>query len=318
MSDEKKTVLSMRHINKTFPGVKALSDAQLTLREGEIHALMGENGAGKSTLIKVLTGVEEFETGEIIMDGKSIINTSPQEAGNNGISTVYQEVNLCPNLTVAENIFIGREPMKMGRIDWKTMNTQAQKILDNLELEIDATQELENYSVAIQQMVAIARAVDIQSKVLILDEPTSSLDEGEVEKLFKVMNMLKKRGTAIVFVTHFLEQVYAVCDRITVLRNGHFVGEYKTEELPRFKLVATMMGKEFDDLADIKGSGTSSKKQSDEVVIEAKGLYHKGTIKPFDIKIHKGEVVGLSGLLGSGRSELVICQRRKIRCQSTN
>ena len=305
MSDEKKTVLSMRHINKTFPGVKALSDAQLTLREGEIHALMGENGAGKSTLIKVLTGVEEFETGEIIMDGKSIINTSPQEAGNNGISTVYQEVNLCPNLTVAENIFIGREPMKMGRIDWKTMNTQAQKILDNLELEIDATQELENYSVAIQQMVAIARAVDIQSKVLILDEPTSSLDEGEVEKLFKVMNMLKKRGTAIVFVTHFLEQVYAVCDRITVLRNGHFVGEYKTEELPRFKLVATMMGKEFDDLADIKGSGTSSKKQSDEVVIEAKGLYHKGTIKPFDIKIHKGEVVGLSGLLGSGRSELV-------------
>ena len=278
MSDEKKTVLSMRHINKTFPGVKALSDAQLTLREGEIHALMGENGAGKSTLIKVLTGVEEFETGEIIMDGKSIINTSPQEAGNNGISTVYQEVNLCPNLTVAENIFIGREPMKMGRIDWKTMNTQAQKILDNLELEIDATQELENYSVAIQQMVAIARAVDIQSKVLILDEPTSSLDEGEVEKLFKVMNMLKKRGTAIVFVTHFLEQVYAVCDRITVLRNGHFVGEYKTEELPRFKLVATMMGKEFDDLADIKGSGTSSKKQSDEVVIEAKGLYHKGTI----------------------------------------
>ena len=154
-------------------------------------------------------------------------------------------------------------------------------------------------------MVAIARAVDIQSKVLILDEPTSSLDEGEVEKLFKVMNMLKKRGTAIVFVTHFLEQVYAVCDRITVLRNGHFVGEYKTEELPRFKLVATMMGKEFDDLADIKGSGTSSKKQRDEVVIEAKGLYHKGTIKPFDIKIHKGEVVGLSGLLGSGRSELV-------------
>lgn len=272
---------------------------------GDLGGLKQLPGLAIQRLMEKGYGVEEFETGEIIMDGKSIINTSPQEAGNNGISTVYQEVNLCPNLTVAENIFIGREPMKMGRIDWKTMNTQAQKILDNLELEIDATQELENYSVAIQQMVAIARAVDIQSKVLILDEPTSSLDEGEVEKLFKVMNMLKKRGTAIVFVTHFLEQVYAVCDRITVLRNGHFVGEYKTEELPRFKLVATMMGKEFDDLADIKGSGTSSKKQSDEVVIEAKGLYHKGTIKPFDIKIHKGEVVGLSGLLGSGRSELV-------------
>lgn len=305
MSDEKKTVLSMRHINKTFPGVKALSDAQLTLREGEIHALMGENGAGKSTLIKVLTGVEEFETGEIIMDGKSIINTSPQEAGNNGISTVYQEVNLCPNLTVAENIFIGREPMKMGRIDWKTMNTQAQKILDNLELEIDATQELENYSVAIQQMVAIARAVDIQSKVLILDEPTSSLDEGEVEKLFKVMNMLKKRGTAIVFVTHFLEQVYAVCDRITVLRNGELVGEYETKDLPRVMLVAKMMGKDFDDLADIKGDHKDKKAFSDTPVIEASGLGHKGTIKPFDLKINKGEVIGLTGLLGSGRSELV-------------
>lgn len=304
MSDEKKTVLSMKNISKSFPGVKALSDAQLTLREGEIHALMGENGAGKSTLIKVLTGVEEFETGEIIMDGKSIVNGSPQEAGMNGISTVYQEVNLCPNLTVAENIFIGREPMKMGHIDWKTINREAQKILDNLKLEIDATELLENYSVAIQQMVAIARAVDTQAKVLILDEPTSSLDEGEVEKLFEVMNMLKKRGTAIVFVTHFLEQVYAVCDRITVLRNGHFVGEYKTEELPRVKLVATMMGKEFDDLADIKNKAGNGSRRNNEAVIEAKGLYHKGSIKPFDLTIHKGEVIGLSGLLGSGRSEL--------------
>lgn len=304
MSEERKTVLSMRHINKNFPGVKALSDVQLTLREGEIHALMGENGAGKSTLIKVLTGVEEFESGEIVMDGKSIINGSPEEAGKNGISTVYQEVNLCPNLTVAENIFIGREPKKFGRIDWKTINVEAQKILDNLRLDIDATETLENYSVAIQQMVAIARAVDIQAKVLILDEPTSSLDEGEVEKLFDVMNMLKKRGTAIVFVTHFLEQVYAVCDRITVLRNGTFVGEYKTEELPRVKLVATMMGKEFDDLAEIKEKGSGENKHSGEVVIDAKGLFHKGSIKPFDLKIHKGEVIGLSGLLGSGRSEL--------------
>ena len=304
---EKDSVLEMRHIYKTFPGVKALQNVDFTLKKGEIHALMGENGAGKSTLIKVLTGVEEFETGEILIDGcdHAIVNRSPQEAQNRGISTVYQEVNLCPNLTVAENLFIGREPRKGGLIDWKTMNKKAGKLLQDLDIHADVTQTIDNYSIAIQQMVAIARAVDIQSKVLILDEPTSSLDEGEVEKLFKVMNMLKKRGTAIVFVTHFLEQVYAVCDRITVLRNGHFVGEYKTEELPRFKLVATMMGKEFDDLADIKGSGTSSKKQSDEVVIEAKGLYHKGTIKPFDIKIHKGEVVGLSGLLGSGRSELV-------------
>ena len=305
---EQGSVLEMRGIYKTFPGVKALQNVDFTLKKGEIHALMGENGAGKSTLIKVLTGVEEFETGQIMIDGidHAIINRSPQEAQNRGISTVYQEVNLCPNLTVAENLFIGREPRnKLGMINWKEMNARSAKLLESLNINVPPTQMLDECSVAIQQMIAIARAVDMKCKVLILDEPTSSLDDEEVEKLFVLMRRLRGEGVGIIFVTHFLEQVYAVCDRITVLRNGHFVGEYKTEELPRFKLVATMMGKEFDDLADIKGSGTSSKKQSDEVVIEAKGLYHKGTIKPFDIKIHKGEVVGLSGLLGSGRSELV-------------
>ena len=304
-------VLKMSNISKTFPGVKALSNVDFTLREGEIHALMGENGAGKSTLIKVLTGVHDFQTGEIYMvknaGGKPelIVNHSPQEAQQNGISTVYQEVNLCPNLTVAENLFIGREPRRFGMIDWRTMNRKSAEVLKNLDIHVAPTQSLDECSLAIQQMIAIARAVDMKCRVLILDEPTSSLDDDEVQKLFVLMRKLRAEGVGIIFVTHFLEQVYAVCDRITVLRNGHFVGEYKTEELPRFKLVATMMGKEFDDLADIKGSGTSSKKQSDEVVIEAKGLYHKGTIKPFDIKIHKGEVVGLSGLLGSGRSELV-------------
>ena len=188
---------------------------------------------------------------------------------------------------------------------YEQMKRTVAEIVNYFDLQKIYHKSTDELSGGQKQMVNLAAVMAMHPKVLILDEPTSSLDEGEVEKLFKVMNMLKKRGTAIVFVTHFLEQVYAVCDRITVLRNGHFVGEYKTEELPRFKLVATMMGKEFDDLADIKGSGTSSKKQSDEVVIEAKGLYHKGTIKPFDIKIHKGEVVGLSGLLGSGRSELV-------------
>lgn len=305
---EQNIVLEMRDISKNFTGVRALSHVDFTLRKGEIHALMGENGAGKSTLIKVLTGVHEFESGSIHMNGenKDIINHSPQEAQANGISTVYQEVNLCPNLTVAENLFIGREPRnKAGMISWKEMNVRSAKLLESLNINVPPTQMLDECSVAIQQMIAIARAVDMKCKVLILDEPTSSLDDEEVEKLFVLMRRLRGEGVGIIFVTHFLEQVYAVCDRITVLRNGHFVGEYKTEELPRFKLVATMMGKEFDDLADIKGSGTSSKKQSDEVVIEAKGLYHKGTIKPFDIKIHKGEVVGLSGLLGSGRSELV-------------
>ena len=212
MSD--KVVLSMKNISKTFPGVKALSNVDFFLREGEIHALMGENGAGKSTLIKVLTGVHELETGEIQMEGSgSIVNHSPQDAQENGISTVYQEVNLCPNLTVAENLFIGREPRKFGLIDWKTMNRKSAEVLESLDIHVSPTQSLDECSLAIQQMIAIARAVDMKCKVLILDEPTSSLDDDEVEKLFVLMRKLKSDGVGIIFVTHFLEQVYAVCDR---------------------------------------------------------------------------------------------------------
>ena len=298
-------VLSMRDISKTFPGVKALQHVDFTLRKGEIHALMGENGAGKSTLIKVLTGVHDFESGEIRMEGKAepIINKSPQDAQANGISTVYQEVNLCPNLTVAENLFIGREPRKMGFIDWKTMNKKSTELLNELGIDVEATETLENVSLAKQQMIAIARAVDMQCKVLILDEPTSSLDDDEVAKLFKLMNRLKAEGVGIIFVTHFLEQVYEVCDRITVLRNGELVGEYPVKELPRVMLVAKMMGKDFDDLADIKSAHGELKEFIP--VIEANGIGHKGTIKPFDFTVNKGEVVGLTGLLGSGRSELV-------------
>ena len=300
-----KVVLEMRGINKNFPGVKALQDVDFTLRKGEIHALMGENGAGKSTLIKVLTGVEEFETGTIRMEGSSntIINRSPQEAQENGISTVYQEVNLCPNLSVAENLYIGREPKKGPMIDWRTMKEDARKLLEGLDVHIDVTMAVENYSIAIQQMIAIARAVDMSAKVLILDEPTSSLDDGEVEKLFVLMRQLRAKGIGIIFVTHFLEQVYAVCDRITVLRNGTLVGEFKVEELPRVQLVAKMMGKDFDDLAAIKKEGMSMVKE--DVIISARELGCKGTIKPFSLDIHKGEVIGLTGLLGSGRSELV-------------
>ena len=302
---EGNVVLTMRDISKTFPGVKALQHVDFTLRKGEIHALMGENGAGKSTLIKVLTGVHEFENGEIRLDGKDgpIINKSPQDAQNNGISTVYQEVNLCPNLTVAENLFIGREPRKAGFIDWRTMNKRATELLKSLEIDASATQKLEEVSLARQQMIAIARAVDMKCKVLILDEPTSSLDDDEVAKLFKLMNRLKDEGVGIIFVTHFLEQVYEVCDRITVLRNGELVGEYEVKDLPRVMLVAKMMGKDFDDLADIKGDHKVLEKF--EPVIEAEQVGRKGSIKPFDFVVNKGEVVGLTGLLGSGRSELV-------------
>ncbi len=301
------TILTMRNISKNFPGVKALDQVDFTLRAGEVHALMGENGAGKSTLIKVLTGVEELETGEIRVEGipHPVVNRSPQEAQANGISTVYQEVNLCPNLSVAENIFIGREPRRLGAIHWKEINRRAKVVMENLNIHIDVTKALENYSVAIQQMVAIARAIDISAKVLILDEPTSSLDEQEVQKLFRVMNQLKERGIGIIFVTHFLEQMYEISDRVTVLRNGALVGEYEVESLPRVQLVAKMMGKEFDDLASIKNAGSTQKDHSgEEPVISAKKLGHTGTIKPFDLDIYRGEVIGLTGLLGSGRSEL--------------
>lgn len=300
------SIVVMKDISKSFPGVKALSNVNFTLRKGEIHGLMGENGAGKSTLIKVLTGVYELDTGEIHMQGKEnpVIIHSPKEAQENGISTVYQEVNLCPNLTVAENLFLGREPKRAGLIHWKTINQKAELLLNKLGIMVSPLKLLKDCSIAIQQMVAIARAMDMKCRVLILDEPTSSLDEEEVMRLFQLMNHLKKEGTGIIFVTHFLEQVYTVCDRITVLRNGELVGEYEIKQLPRVQLVAKMMGKDFDELADIKGEQAEYKRE-ETPMIEAEQLVHEGSIKPFDLSVHKGEVIGLTGLLGSGRSELV-------------
>ena len=301
---ESNRMLEMRGINKSFPGVRALQNVDFSLNKGEIHALMGENGAGKSTLIKVLTGVYSKDGGTINLDGKVVSIHSPQDAQNLGISTVYQEITLCPNLTVAENMFIGRGK---GQItNWKKMNTDADKILQKLDIPAKANQQLASCSIAVQQMVAIARAVDMNCKVLILDEPTSSLDELEVEKLFGLMRDLKATGVGIIFVTHFLDQVYEVCDKITVLRDGQLVGEYEIKDLPRVKLVAKMLGKEMDDLSDIKGEkGTYEGKDQDEKIFEAEGLQSNAGIKPFDFYIKKGEVNGFTGLLGSGRSECV-------------
>lgn len=299
------SVLEMRNISKSFPGVRALQNVDFTLCEGEIHALMGENGAGKSTLIKVLTGVYSKDSGEVYVKGhdNAVSIRSPQDAQNIGISTVYQEITLCPNLTVAENMYIGRT--KNIYQNWKKMNADADKILNSLGIPASATQQLGNYSIAIQQMVAIARAVDMDCKVLILDEPTSSLDENEVEKLFGLMRDLKKRGVGIIFVTHFLDQVYEVCDKITVLRDGQLVGEYEIETLPRIKLVAKMLGKDMDDTADIQSEVEIYDDKGAEPVFEAEGLVSVAGIKPFDFYIRKGEVNGFTGLLGSGRSECV-------------
>ena len=295
-------VLTMRGICKYFPGVRALHDVDFTLRKGTIHALMGENGAGKSTLIKVLTGVYLMDEGEIRIDGieGAVTIRSPQEAQNYGISTVYQEITLCPNLTVAENMFIGRGSKKS--VDWKGMEKRAGELLDSLGIPARPKQQLGSCSLAVQQMVAIARAVDTECKVLILDEPTSSLDDKEVAMLFRLMRDLRDRGVGIIFVTHFLEQVYEVSDTITVLRNGELVGEYAIKDLPQVKLVEKMIGKDLDDLSHIEKHVTADK--GAEPLYEGKGLSSTES-RPFDFHIAKGEVNGFTGLLGSGRSESV-------------
>ena len=299
-------VLSMRAISKAFPGVRALQNVDFTLCKGEIHALMGENGAGKSTLIKVLTGVYPKDSGQIHIagSGKDITAKSPQEAQNLGISTVYQEITLCPNLTVAENMFIGRGDYRF--VNWRSIEKKTTEILAKLNIPARATQQLATCSLAVQQMVAIARSMDMDCKVLILDEPTSSLDEHEVKKLFALMRELKSRGVGIIFITHFLEQVYEICDRITVLRNGELVGEYEVKDLPRIQLISKMMGKDLDDISALQSRKPLQEAKADAIpVFEARGLCSAAGINAFDFKIHKGEVNGFTGLLGSGRSESV-------------
>ena len=293
-------VLEMSGIHKSFPGVKALRDVRFTLRKGEVHALMGENGAGKSTLIKVMTGVYEKDAGEIRIDGRPIHFKSPQEAQNFGIGTVYQEIALCPNLSVAENTFIGRGAYTF--VNWKRINARTKELLDSLGIPARPTQQLASCSLAIQQMIAIARAIDMNCRILVLDEPTSSLDEDEVRKLFNLMRELKSRGVAILFVTHFLDQVYKISDRITVLRNGEFIGEYEAAKLPQLDLVSKMMGKALDAIADFEDHETAGTDES-APVFEARALSSAAGVRPFDFRIRKGEVNGFAGLLGSGRSE---------------
>ena len=297
-------VLSMRGISKTFPGVKALSNVDFTLCKGEIHALMGENGAGKSTLVKVLTGVYTMDSGEIRIEGidNAVSIRSPQDAQNLGISTVYQEITLCPNLTVAENMFIGRG--KYHFINWRAQEKRADEILQKLKIPVKAAQQLGTCSIAVQQMVAIARAVDMECKVLILDEPTSSLDEREVELLFSLMRDLKSRGVGIIFITHFLDQVYEVCDKITVLRNGELVGEYEIKDLPKVDLISAMLGKDLEDISKLKAQKKVYEGDK-EAVYEAYDLSSAEGVKPFNFRTMKGEVNGFTGLLGSGRSESV-------------
>ena len=300
MQPDNSYVLSATGIDKVFPGAKALNRVDFSLRRGEVHALLGENGAGKSTLVKCLTGAYRRDGGHILIDGADADPQSTLEAQNLGIGTVYQEVNLLPNLTVAENLFLGRQPRRFGLIDARAMSRRAKALLAEYDLDIDVTAELSAYSVAVQQVVAIARAVDLSGKVLILDEPTASLDTHEVAMLFRIVRRLRERGLGIIFITHFLEQVYEISDRITVLRNGQLVGTRETADLSRRELIAMMLGRE---LVQEVAAEHGAKGEAGDVRFRFRGFGRKGHIQPFDLDVRAGEVVGIAGLLGSGRTE---------------
>ena len=299
-------VVQMTGISIEFPGVKALQDVDFRLLPGEVHALIGENGAGKSTLIKALTGVYAIDSGTILVDWEPRVFSGPAHAQKAGISTVYQEINLCENLSVAENIMLGHEPRRRRGIDWPAMRRQAAEQLAQLGLEIDPGSLLGAHSLAVQQLVAICRAMVVESRVLILDEPTSSLDSEEVAQLFLVMRSLREQGVAILFVTHFIEQIYEISDRMTILRNGLLVGEYLTTELPRLELVSKMIGKSLEVLEKLEEAPkrTTAHASGDTPLLQAIGLGRRGSVQPFDLELYRGEVVGLAGLLGSGRTEL--------------
>lgn len=297
-------LLETRGLTKTFTATPALVDVDFTLNRGEVHALLGENGAGKSTLIKLITGVYKKDAGTILLDGKAIDPRSPRHAQELGISAVYQEINLIPTLSVAENIYLGRQPMRFGLINMRAANRKARELLKTFNIDIDVTRDLSSYSIAIQQIIAIVRGVDLSAKVLILDEPTSSLDRHEVETLFSVIRSLKVRGIGILLITHFLDQVYEISDRITVLRNGRKVGEHVTSELSKMKLISEMLGRELTEALGADNKQKTGVQKDLEPFLQVHGFARRGKIQNFDLEVNKGEIVGLAGLLGSGRTEV--------------
>ena len=303
---ENNMLLQMEHITKRFTGSVALSDASIHVTRGEVHALIGENGAGKSTLIKVLTGVYRSDEGTILFDGQARAFQSPQQAQREGISTIYQEINLVPFRSVAENIFLGREIFRWGLLNWRKMHAEASKLLERLHLSIDVTKPLNTYNTATQQMVAIARAISFKSKLVIMDEPTSSLNDDEVSTLFSVIRQLKADGVATIFVSHRLDELYTICDGITILRDGVTIDERPINTISKLELVAKMLGK---DLGSVQQSGQTSFDASrhhveQEVLLDAEGLREGTRLHNASVKVHAGEIVGLAGLLGSGRSEV--------------
>lgn len=295
-------LLEINNLEKTFPGVRALKGVKLTVNKGEVHALMGENGAGKSTLIKVLTGIYQKDGGTIWFDGEEINARTPIEANGKGISTIYQELNLVLFQTVYENMFLGREPRtKFGNIDRKKMIAEADRILGDLGIHIDVEKPLRSYSTAIQQMVAIARAISTNTKLVIMDEPTSSLDANEVQILFRIIRKLKNQGISVIFISHKLDEIFEICERLTVFKDGEYVGNYDVKELDQLKLISLMVGRDAVKLERKKEGYNFSKA---EELMGAKGVKQGMRLNGIDIDIKQGEVVGLAGLLGSGRTEL--------------
>lgn len=304
VGQEAPPLLQAKGLTKVFPSTVALSNVDFTLHAGDVHVLVGENGAGKSTLIKLITGVHRKDAGTILLEGKEIDPHSPRHAQELGISTVYQEVNLIPTMSVAENIFLGRQPKRYGMINTRAINRQAKQLLQDFGLDIDVTRNLSAYSVAIQQVVAIVRGVQLSAKILILDEPTSSLDRNEVDMLFSVIRSLKQRGIGIILITHFLDQVFEIGDRITVLRNGRKVGEHRVSELSRVQLITEMLGKELKAELGDREAEKRVDRSAQEPFLEVRNYARQDMVKPFDLKIRRGEIVGLAGLLGSGRTEI--------------
>lgn len=295
-------LLEIKGLEKTFPGVRALKGVNLTVNKGEVHSLMGENGAGKSTLIKVLTGIYQKNGGTIVFDGKEIDCKTPIEANEAGISTIYQELNLILFQTVYENLFLGREPRtKMGAIDRRKMAEEADRILRELGIEIDVTKPLSNYSTAIQQMVAIARTVSLDAKLVIMDEPTSSLDKKEVSVLFGIIRRLKAKGISVIFISHKLDEIFEIVDRLTVFKDGEYIGDYDIGELDQFKLISLMVGK---DTVTLERTKSGYKFGNAPKAVEMQGIRQGMRLDGIDVCIRKGEILGLAGLLGSGRSEL--------------
>ena len=293
-------ILEMKGICKSFPGVKALDNVSLQVKRGEVLALMGENGAGKSTLIKIMTGVYSADSGEIYFDGKKVEIRDVAAAQSIGLSPVYQELNLIPYLSVAENIYLGRYPRrKNGGIDWKKLYADSEQLMRDMELNIDVHAMLDTLGAAAQQMVSIVRAVSCNAKLVLLDEPTSSLDANEVQLLFGFVRRLKARGIAIVFITHRLDEVFEITDRITILKDGQYIGTYPTAEMTKHELVTRMVGHEVQNESMRDGS----RRFSDDYLLEVRHLKQFPKVADVSFGIHRGEIVGLAGMLGSGRTE---------------